>query len=87
MIQRTTSIQLLCLSAAALQCSGFAPSSSHLAAHNAMSVVARPVGHRSAAVASKKSAAPGALHMAVEGDFDPDAINRQVEEAQLELER
>ena len=82
MIQRTKSIQLLCLSAAAIQCGGFVPSSSHLATHNAMSVASHPVGYRSAAMASKRASASGALQMAVEGDFDPDAISRQVEEAQ-----
>ena len=79
MIQRTTSIQLLCLSAVALQCNGFAPSSSHLVTRNAISVSSRQMGYRSAVSTSKRSSP---LHMAVEGDFDPDAINRQVEEAQ-----
>ena len=79
MIQRTTSIQLLCLSAVALQCNGFAPSSSHLATRNVISVSSRQMGYRSAVSTSKRGSP---LRMAVEGDFDPDAINRQVEEAQ-----
>ena len=79
MIQRTTSIRLLCLSAVALQCNGFAPSSSHLATLTAISVSSHQMAYRSAVSTSKRSSP---LHMAVEGDFDPDAINRQVEEAQ-----